>query len=77
MAMTKYLSRHGNSLALVIERPILDLLGIDEKTPLTVRTDGTALLVSPRKSARWRREFRRALAYVSRSHGRTLKRLAE
>jgi antitoxin component of MazEF toxin-antitoxin module len=28
--MTKKLSKHGNSLALVIDRSILELLGIDE-----------------------------------------------
>ena len=77
MAMTKRLSRHGNSLALVIDRPILDLLGIDKDTPLTVTTDGRALLVSPRRGPRGRKELRGALDAVNRRHGRTLRRLAE
>ena len=38
--MIKKLSKHGNSLALVIDRSILDLLGIDEKTSLEISTDG-------------------------------------
>ena len=42
--MTKKLSKHGNSLALVIDRSILDLLDIDEQTPLQISTDGRALV---------------------------------
>ncbi|QDU25074.1 hypothetical protein ETAA8_01350 [Anatilimnocola aggregata] len=41
--MIKKLSKHGNSLALVIDRSILDLLGIDEQTALEVSTDSAAL----------------------------------
>ncbi len=32
----KHLARQGNSLALIIDRPILDLADITEKTPLTI-----------------------------------------
>ena len=32
--MIKKLTRHGNSLALVMERGVLDLLNIDADTPL-------------------------------------------
>src|SRR5207249_788802 len=38
--MIKKLSKHGNSLALVMDRSILDLLHIDEKTSLNISTDG-------------------------------------
>ena len=34
--MTKTLTRHGNSLALVIDKPILEQMGVDETTPLTL-----------------------------------------
>jgi antitoxin component of MazEF toxin-antitoxin module len=53
--MTKTLVKHGNSLALVIDKPILDLLNIDGNTPLTVTTDGKYLLVSPADKKRKRR----------------------
>ena len=36
MALTRRLVKHGNSYALVIPKPILDLLDIDEHTPLLV-----------------------------------------
>ncbi len=39
--MVEKLTKDGNSLALIIDRPILDLLKIDPETPLDVSTDGT------------------------------------
>jgi antitoxin component of MazEF toxin-antitoxin module len=45
--MIKTLTKHGNSYALVIDKPILDLLNIRPDTPLTISTDGKALLISP------------------------------
>ena len=45
--MIKKLSKHGNSMALVIDRAILDLLDIDENTSLELSTDGESLVVAP------------------------------
>jgi antitoxin MazE len=45
--MTNRLTKHGNSLALVIDRGILDLLEIDATTPLSVTTDGKCLVITP------------------------------
>lgn len=45
--MIKRLTRHGNSMALVIDRPVLDLLKIDPETPLEITTDGERLVVAP------------------------------
>jgi antitoxin MazE len=47
--MVKKLSAIGNSLGLVIERPILELLDITKDTPLEIRTDGEALIIRPVK----------------------------
>jgi hypothetical protein len=38
--MVKRLTKHGNSPALVIDRPILNRLKIDPETPLDVSTHG-------------------------------------
>ena len=38
--MIKTLTKHGNSLALVIEKPILELLGVDADTQFDISTDG-------------------------------------
>ena len=75
--LTKKLSRHGNSLALVIERSILELLGIDEETALEISTDGRALIVVPAQDKRRRKRFKTALAACNTQYGTALKRLAE
>ncbi len=75
--MTKKLSRHGNSLALVIDRSILELLGIDQGTALEITTDGRALVIVPAHGRRRRKRFQDALAACNRQYGKALKRLAE
>src|SRR5581483_1508108 len=49
VSMIKKLTKHGNSFALVIDRPILDLLKIDPESPLDVTTDGARLIVAAAK----------------------------
>jgi len=75
--MTKKLSKHGNSLALVIDRSILELLGIDEQTPLHISTDGRALVIVPEHDKRRRKRFQQALTACNEQYGDALKRLAE
>ena len=48
MVTHKKLSKHGESLALILENDLLALLQIDEDTPLELSTDGRHLLVSPK-----------------------------
>lgn len=43
--MIKSLTRHGNSWALVIDKPILDLLKIDPERPVQLSTNGQRLVV--------------------------------
>jgi antitoxin component of MazEF toxin-antitoxin module len=73
----KKLTKHGNSWALVIDKPVLDLLKIDPETPLEISTDGEALVVTPARPAQRKKRFQAALEKVNRKYGRALKRLAE
>jgi len=75
--MLKKLTRHGNSLALVIDKGVLDLLNIDDQTPLEISTDGTLLLISPVRGEKRKKQFREALAKINNKYGRALKRLAD
>lgn len=75
--MIKTLTKHGNSLALIIDRAVLDLLNIDGDTPLDISTDGHVLIVSPVRNAEHREQFETALKAVNRRYGRALKRLAD
>jgi antitoxin component of MazEF toxin-antitoxin module len=75
--MLKKLTRHGHSLALVIDKGVLDLLNIDDQTPLEISTDGTLLLISPVRDEQRKKQFREALEKVNNKYGRALKRLAD
>jgi len=75
--MVKKLTKHGNSLALVIDRPILDLLKIDPETPLDVSTDGERLIVAPAKPSERRKRVEKTQKIAHERYGRALKRLAE
>jgi antitoxin component of MazEF toxin-antitoxin module len=74
--MVKRLVRHGNSLALVIDRGVLDLLHIDADTPLEITTDGQALRITPVQDPDARKAFEMSLEKANRRFGRALKRLA-
>ena len=75
--MLKKLTRHGNSLALVIDKGVLDILDIDDQTPLDISTDGTLLIISPVRDENRQKLFNEALAKTNKKYGRTLKRLAD
>ena len=73
--MLKKLTKHGNSLALVIDRPILELLKIDQETPLELTTDGKRLIVAAASTSR-RKKFETAQAWAHERYGRAFKKLA-
>lgn len=74
--MIKKLTKHGNSLALVIDKGVLELLNIDDKTPLDITTDGKMLIISPVRDEKRRKQFEEAIEKVNRKYGRALKKLA-
>ena len=74
--MIKKLTTHGNSMALVIEKAILDLLHITPKTSLEISTDGKNIVISPIRGAGHEKVFKSALEKVNKKHGKTLKALA-
>ena len=79
--MIKTLTKHGNSYALVIDKPILELLKIRPDTPLNIVTDGKSLIVSPSLAETEERsgvseEFEQSLEKVNRRFAKVLQRLA-
>jgi antitoxin component of MazEF toxin-antitoxin module len=75
--MTKTLTRHGNSLALIIDKPILELMGVDETTPLTLAFDGHCLIVTRASTTARRKMVRAAIDEIHYEFGNAIKRLAE
>ena len=74
--MIKKLTRHGNSRALVIDRAILELLKIDDDTPLEISTDGSRLIIEPVPEGDRRSNIEASLATGNARYGRMLKKLA-
>lgn len=75
--MIKTLTRHGNSYALVIDKPILDLLRVSPDTPFEIVTDGQCLVLAPLRNPDEEKKFQAALEMVHKRFGRAMKRLAE
>jgi antitoxin component of MazEF toxin-antitoxin module len=75
--MQKKLTRTGNSLALVLEKPLLDQLGIGPETPLEVSTDGDVIVVTPVRDARRTAKLRHAVERAHERYGGVFKKLAE
>ena len=75
--MTKTLIKHGNSLALVIDKPILEMLQISAETPLELTSNGDVLVVSPVRDKARQQKLRASLEKINRQFGDDLKRLAK
>ena len=75
--MIKNLTKHGNSYALVIDKPIMELLRVSPDTPFDIITDGQSLVLTPVRSAKQEQKFEKALESVHKRFGRAMKRLAQ
>jgi antitoxin component of MazEF toxin-antitoxin module len=76
-AMTKKLARVGNSTALVIDKPIMELLGIRPDDTVSLVTDGISLIVTPTFRRPTKKEAQAAFDKVVRRHGETLRALGD
>jgi antitoxin MazE len=75
--MRTKLTRNGNSLALVLDQPLLEQLGIDENTELELSTTGDMLVVTPVRDEARRKKLKRILEDLHREYGGLFRRLAE
>jgi antitoxin component of MazEF toxin-antitoxin module len=77
--MIKKLVRHGNSRALIIDKPILELLNADQDSEFTITTDGRSLTITPVRSDEEMRRlaFEYAAEEANHSWAGALRRLAE
>jgi len=75
--MVKKLTKHGNSYALVIDKPIMELIQAEPDTPFEILTDGRSLLLTPVRDAREEKKFEQALEMIHKRFGRAMKKLAE
>jgi antitoxin MazE len=76
--MVKTLRRIGNSYGVIIDRPIMDLLGINAKSQLEVTTRENGLFLRPIREAQDRKSrVRKSADRMARVHRKALKELAD
>lgn len=75
--MIKKMIRHGNSSALIIDKPIMELLHIDNETLLEISTDGSNIIISPVHDIERINKLNKALEKINKKHQTTLRKLAE
>ena len=75
--MIKTLTKHGNSYAMVIDRPILDLIRATPETPFDIISDGRSLVLTPVRNDEEEQKFDDAVAMIHERFGRAMKTLAE
>ena len=75
--MRKRLTKTGNSLALVLDRPLLEAAGIDADTTLEVSTNGDVIVVTPVRAKKRSAKLDSALEDINARYAGVFKRLAE
>lgn len=75
--MIKRLQKHGNSAALIIEKPVMRALGITEETPLQVTVNGNALVITPANVGVGPERMKPIIKEIRKRYGPMLKRLAD
>jgi len=73
----KKLVRTGNSLALVLDKDLLDELGIGADTLLELSTDGDVIVVSPVRPRRVDERLKKVMARAEERYGGVFRKLAE
>jgi len=75
--MVKTLQKHGNSQALVIDKALMDAMGISPDTPLQVTVSGNSLVVTPANVGVGREAVAKSIEKLRPRYGDMLKKLAE
>lgn len=75
--MIKKLTKTGNSVALVLDRPLLEATGIEADTPVEVSTDGDVIVITPQRDPERAEKLRTGMEEIHRRFSGVFRRLAE
>ncbi len=75
--MRTQLTRTRKGLALVLDRSLLDALGISKKTVLEVSTHGDVIVIAPVRATKRQERLREAIQRADAQYGAVFKKLAE
>lgn len=75
--MRTRLIRTGDSLTLILDKPLLEQAGIDESTEIEVSTDGDVIVISPVRTKQHSAKLSKAIGEINERYAGVLKRLSE
>ncbi|MCP3963033.1 MAG: AbrB/MazE/SpoVT family DNA-binding domain-containing protein [bacterium] len=75
--MVKHLTKTGNSLALVLDRPLLEATRIDADTALEISTDGDVIVITPVRGEERTEKFRAGVQAINARYAGVFQKLAE
>jgi len=75
--MVKNLSKQGNTYSLVLDHALLERLGIDENTPLEIRTNGRGVYFEPVREPGQADELDAVMQQIEDRYESVFKKLAE
>ena len=75
--MIKKLTRTGNSVAVVLEKPLLEATGIDANTPVEISTDGDVIVIAPQRDPERAEKLRAGMDKIHDRFGGVFRRLAK
>jgi antitoxin component of MazEF toxin-antitoxin module len=75
--MIKRLTKTGNSVALVLDRGLLEAANLDPDAPVEISTDGKVIVIAPAPSDEHREKLERGMKAMHAKYAGAFKRLAE
>ncbi len=75
--MIKHLTRTGNSIALVLDKQLLEAADLDPEKPVEVSTDGHVIVIAPARSKRDMDRFEKARERMHAKYAGAFERLAK
>jgi antitoxin MazE len=75
--MIKNLTRTGNSVALVLDKQLLEAANVDPDQPVEVSTNGRVIVIAPARSKRETERFEKAEARMHAKFAGAFARLAK
>jgi antitoxin MazE len=73
----KRLKRIGNELGLILERPLLERLGINAQTELDVSTDGSVIVIAPKRLTGAQKKLKKVSDEIFERYAGAFKKLAD
>ena len=75
--MKKRLSRAGDSVAIVLDKPLLEAVGVDAGSEVDVSTNGDVIVITPVRDSGERRKLEKILDELDDEYAGVFRRLAE